>query len=650
MSATGSITEVIGEDVGATAGVSGRSLWRRLRHDPVVLVALCVLVLVVLAAVFAPLLAPYDPLKNDLPSALQSPSADHLLGTDELGRDVLSRLLYGARLSLIASSLAIGVAFGIGFPLGLLVGYRGGRLDSVAMRISDGLMALPALIVVLALISIFGNSLVFAMVALGIVLVPVFLRLTRGVALNIRTEPYIDAARVLALPSGRIVRRHLLPHVLPSLIVQTSFMLGVALLVEAGLSFIGLGIQPPHASWGAMLSKAAASLRRQPFVIFPPGVAITLTVLALNVVGDGVRDAVGRVERAPKRAPRSAARPAVRAPLVGDGLAIDPAAALDIRDLTVGFPIGGRMTPVVAGVSLSVGKGEVVGLVGESGCGKTVTGLTAIGLIDPPGQILDGSVRVGGIELVGRRERELCRLRGDEVAMVFQDPSSSLDPAHTVGDQVGESLRLHRGLSHREARERAIDLLVQVGIADPARRVSAYPHEFSGGMAQRVAIASALACDPKLLIADEPTTALDVTVQAEILELLRKLQAERDMAILFVTHDLGVVADLCQRAVVMYAGEVVEEATVSDLFADPQHPYTAALLDSLPRNEHKGGRLPTIAGKVPQPGTWGTGCHFADRCTWVTDACREHPVPELATGDGTRVRCILAHDREEALV
>jgi peptide/nickel transport system permease protein len=236
------------------------------------------------------------------------------------------------------------------------------------------------------------------------------------------------------------------------------------------------------------------------------------------------------------------------------------------------------------------------------------------------------------------------------VAMVFQDPSSSLDPAQTVGDQIGESLRLHRGLSRRAARERAIDLLVQVGIADPVRRVRAYPHEFSGGMAQRVAIASALACDPKLLIADEPTTALDVTVQAEILDLLRSLQAEREMAILFVTHDLGVVADLCQRAIVMYAGEVVEEAAVADLFSGPRHPYTAALLDALPRNEHKGGRLPTIAGTVPQPGNWGEGCHFADRCPRVTTVCRERPVPEVAVGDGRRVRCVLAADRQEAAV
>jgi oligopeptide/dipeptide ABC transporter ATP-binding protein len=325
-----------------------------------------------------------------------------------------------------------------------------------------------------------------------------------------------------------------------------------------------------------------------------------------------------------------------------------PAPALDIRNLAVAFPIGGALTPVVQNVSITVGKGEVVGLVGESGCGKTVTALAAIGLITAPGQILAGSIRIDGQELVGRRERDLRKLRGAAVAMVFQDPSSSLDPAYTVGDQIGESLRIHRNLSRRQATARAVELLDQVGIPDGARRVRAYPHEFSGGMAQRVAIASALACDPKLLIADEPTTALDVTVQAEILDLLRQLQAERDMAILFVTHDLGVVADICQRAVVMYAGEVVETALVADLFSDPHHPYSAALLAALPRNEHKGGRLPTIAGKVPQPEAWGTGCHFADRCAHAMPVCSERPVAETAEARGRTVRCVLASDRESA--
>ena len=251
------------------------------------------------------MLAPFDPLKNDLSKALRGPSLDHLLGTDDLGRDVLSRLLYGARISLGASLLAVAVGVVLGAPLGLFVGYRGGRAETIAMRIGDAMIALPGLIVILAVLAVFGNSLTTAMVALGVLLAPTFLRLTRGVAQGIRTEPYIDAARVLGLPSGRIVRRHVLPHVLPAFVVHTSLMLGVALLVEAGLSFVGLGTQPPHASSGACCREPGHRSAKQPFVIFPPGLAITFTVLALNVVGDGLRDAVGRIEpirRRPSRA------------------------------------------------------------------------------------------------------------------------------------------------------------------------------------------------------------------------------------------------------------------------------------------------------------------------------------------------------------
>jgi peptide/nickel transport system permease protein len=641
------VDAVVSEAVGGTEPTAAdtaapTSPWRRLVRDPVVVVAILFVLAISLAALFAPVLAPYDPLKNDLSMALRGPSLDHLLGTDDLGRDVVSRLLYGARISIGASLLAVAVGVVLGAPLGLFVGYRGGRAETIAMRIGDAMIALPGLIVILAVLAVFGNKLTVAMTALGVLLAPTFLRLTRGVAQAIRTEPYIDAARVLGLPNGRILRRHVLPHVLPAFVVHTSLMLGVALLIEAGLSFVGLGTQPPHASLGGMLSRAGSSIRQQPFVIFPPGLAITLTVLALNVVGDGLRDALGRVEPV-KRRP---SRPPTVSVVVHDdrGADVVERPVLSIRHLTVGFPIGGHMTPVVDDVSLVVGRGEAVGLVGESGCGKTVTALAAIGLIDRPGQVLGGSIEVAGRELIGLSDRECRRLRGDVVAMVFQDPSSSLDPAFTVGDQIGESLRIHRGLSRRAAMSAAAELLERVGISEASRRVRAYPHEFSGGMAQRVAIASALACDPDVLIADEPTTALDVTVQAEILDLLRQLQDERDMGILFVTHDLGVVADLCQRAVVMYAGQVVEEASITALFSAPQHPYTQALLEAIPRSEHRGQRLPTIAGTVPQPGRWAHGCRFAARCSHVTPGCLVAPIAERHIDVGRRARCIMVDD------
>jgi oligopeptide/dipeptide ABC transporter ATP-binding protein len=298
---------------------------------------------------------------------------------------------------------------------------------------------------------------------------------------------------------------------------------------------------------------------------------------------------------------------------------------------------------VVTGVSFGVGRGEVVGLVGESGCGKSVTARALLCLVTAPGWVTGGSIQLGGEELVGRSGRWLRQVRGNPVALIFQDPMSSLDPAFTVGDQVAEAVRTHRRVSRAEARRRAVDLLDQVGIPDPGRRVRAYPHEFSGGMAQRVMIAVALAGDPDLLVADEPTTSLDVTVQTEILDLLRSLQASRGMSILFVTHDLGVVADLCDRVLIMYAGQIVEAATAIDLFHRPHHPYTAALLASVLRNEPRSGRLEAIAGSVPPPHAWPAGCRFAPRCPYAIDDCLAAPVP-LASTDTGWARCLRADE------
>jgi peptide/nickel transport system permease protein len=611
------------------------------------LVAFGFLTLVVLAAVFAGVLAPYDPLKQDLSHALQGPGHGHWLGTDELGRDVLSRLLFAARVSLKASVLAVGIALLIGFPLGLLVGYRGGRWESVTMRVSDGMMALPGLLIVIAVIGVLGNGILPAMIALGVVLAPAVLRLTRAVGLGIRNEPYIEAVKVLGLPSGRIVRRHVLPHVVPAMIVQTSLLLGAALLVEAGLSFLGLGVQPPEAGWGSMLSKGASLFREQSFVLIPPGVMITLTVLALNVLGDTVRDAVRWTEPS---VPSRAGQPA--SDIVSAGVSAATASGdpgvdrlddvLQVRGLTVAFGVGGQMLAAVTGVDLTVRAGHTVGIVGESGCGKTITARAAMSLLPAEATVVSGSIRLFGQELIGLPEAQLCAIRGDQVAMIFQDPASSLDPTQTIGDQIGESLRVHRGLSRRAARQRAEVLLGQVGIAETARRVHAYPHEFSGGMLQRVAIAAALACDPALLIADEPTTALDVTVQAEILMLLRELQEQRSMSMLIVTHDLGVVADVCDDVVVMYAGQVVEAAPVRTLFRAPQHPYSRALMAAMPRPEQRGGDLATIRGNVPPLGAYPIGCRFADRCDSVRAECREHPVEVRVVEDVHAVRCVLA--------
>jgi oligopeptide/dipeptide ABC transporter ATP-binding protein len=294
---------------------------------------------------------------------------------------------------------------------------------------------------------------------------------------------------------------------------------------------------------------------------------------------------------------------------------------LDVEELTVEFPVAGRWTPVVEDVAFGVSAGETVGIVGESGSGKTVTSMSIVGLVDRlGGRIRTGSIRLGGEELLGRRERDLRKVRGRDIGMIFQQPTRSLDPAFTVGDQIAETVRRHSDLGRKASRARAVELLERVHISNAARRAHDYPHTFSGGMCQRVMIAMAISCNPRLLIADEPTTALDVTVQSAILDLLREIQADSGLSILFISHDLGVIADICHRVVMMYAGHVVETATVGDLFARPRHPYTEGLLVSIPK-PGTARELRSIPGSMSAPGLHPVGCRFAPRCAYAAAEC-----------------------------
>jgi peptide/nickel transport system ATP-binding protein len=322
-------------------------------------------------------------------------------------------------------------------------------------------------------------------------------------------------------------------------------------------------------------------------------------------------------------------------------------ALLEVRDLAVDFTTEAGVVRAIDGISFSLGAGETLGIVGESGCGKTVTSLAIMGLIPtPPGRIVEGSsIRLQGREVVGAPPRELRALRGSTMGMIFQEPMTSLNPVFPVGFQIAETLIQHRGLRAKAARDRAEELLREVGIPEPGRRLDEYPHQLSGGMRQRVMIAMALACEPALLVADEPTTALDVTIQAQILELLRALQERRRMGVLLITHDLGVVAEVCDRVVVMYAGRVVESGTVAEIFGDPRHPYTRGLLDSLPRLDAPGTRLNPIPGTVPSASAWPAGCRFAPRCPRALERCHTVEPPLLAPvgggSPGRAARCWL---------
>ena len=318
---------------------------------------------------------------------------------------------------------------------------------------------------------------------------------------------------------------------------------------------------------------------------------------------------------------------------------------LEVKNLRTQFRTRAGVVRAVDGVSFYLGEGELLGLVGESGCGKSITALSVMRLVGAPGKIVGGEILFAGENLLTASDERMREIRGDDVAMIFQDPMTSLNPVYTVGEQIAEALRLHRKLNRKQAREAAVEAMREVAIPDPGRRADDYPHQLSGGMRQRVMIAMALACDPRLLIADEPTTALDVTIQAQILELIDELRKTRNLAVLLITHDLGVVAEVADRVAVMYTGRIVEESPVGELFARPKHPYTEGLLRSVPKLTEAGvkraGRLSTIEGTVPKPTNLPEGCHFAPRCPHRMPRCTEGDLPLYQLGGGVSVRCVL---------
>ena len=554
--------------------------FRRLLRDPVALACLALLGLIVLGAILAPVLSSADPNHKSLSTTLAGPSAGHPLGFDGVGRDVWARLLYGARTSLIGAVIAVAVAVALGASTGLVAGYFRGKLDAVASWVANLLMAIPGIVVLLVVMTAISDSTYVAMAALGVLMAPGVYRLIRASVTAVREELYVDAARVAGLTDPRIMRRHILPVVQAPTIIQAAHLFGVAIVVQAGLQFLGLGAAN-EVSWGAMLNDAFANLYQQESLLLWPGLAIGVTVTALSLLGNSLRDALEGGHKPPRRRRRGAESAAARAAvpetaemrLSGDELLV-------LRDLRVAYPTTDGESVVVDGVSLALSRGQVLGLVGESGSGKTQTAFSILGLLPADARVSAGRMEFGGQELQGLGRAAMNQLRGRHIAYIPQEPMSNLDPSFRIGTQLVEPMRQHLGLSKAEAKAKAIALLERVGIPEPERVYRSYPHEISGGMAQRVLIAGAVSCDPELLIADEPTTALDVTVQAEVLDLMRSLQQERDMGMILVTHDFGVVADICDHVTVMQTGRIVENAPATDLFADPQHAYTRMLLDS----------------------------------------------------------------------
>lgn len=612
--------------------------------------ALFLLVLIVACAA-APLLAPYSPTETDLHAVLSGPSSQHLLGTDELGRDVVSRLLYGGRGSLVGVGEVVCVAVLLGLPLGLLAGFRRGFVDATLSRASDLGLAIPFIVVLLMVYAVFGDNQTAVMVAFGVLLAPSLFRVVRSTALQAREELHVTAAKVSGLGPIRVVTRHIFPRTVGPLVVNCSVIAAVALVVQTGLTYLGLGVQPPAPSWGGMVAEAQSAIQLQAWLLVPTGGIIAVTVIALVLLGDALRDTFAerwtRPTTALVRSSDLSRHWAQSRETVGSEVAEPERASLcRLRDVCAVISGPSGDIPLLDRISFDIAPGEALGLVGESGCGKTMTALCILGLLPHAVSVISGEGLFRGKSLFALSPAERAAIRGTEIAFVSQEPMASLDPSFTVGSQLSEFVRKHHGVSRAAARSRTLELLDSVRISDPRQVARSYAHQLSGGMAQRVCIAAAIAGEPSLLVADEPTTALDVTVQAEILDLLRALQKDRDMAILLVTHDWGAVSDFCTRAVVLYAGQVVEESPVAELVRYPEHPYSAALLAASPERAVQGQRLVTVPGSVPHPEEWAatTGCRFAPRCQLSTDECTQQSIPLLSPSFDRSTRCI-HHER-----
>ena len=557
-----------------------RLLWR-LRSARL---ALGLLTVVAALALFGPLLEPQSPLAGSS-AVLAHPSAAHLLGTDYLGRDVLSRLLAGSPVSVLGAVMVALIALVVGTIPGILSVYLGPAFEWITLRVVDTLIALPFLLFAVSMTALIGNGITEALVTVGILVAPQYYRVARAAALSVVRSEYVEAATIAGASVGWIIRKHFSAKVIPPVAVALASTMGNGLVVVASLTFLGIGVRPPEPTWGGLLASDLDYLAYQPYAPLFPTALILATVWAFNLLADALRDVTGQsgrvlVERGAERRPDQAAAPpgprtAPAAAPGGIGTAA-PDAVLTVDALRIANRATGE--ELVEGVTFSLRRGQVLGILGESGSGKTLTCKAILGILPPGFQVSGGGIALGGRDIAGFTRADWSAARGVRVAAVFQDPGSYLNPSQRVGRQVEEIFRLKKHLRRREARARVLALFEALHLRDPERVFEQYPHELSGGMLQRVLIASAIALDPAVLIADEATTALDVTVQAEILDLLLDLRDRMGLALVLVSHDLAVVAQLCEEVLVMRSGQVVERGPVSEILRRPRHEYTRLLV------------------------------------------------------------------------
>ncbi|MEJ3653393.1 dipeptide/oligopeptide/nickel ABC transporter permease/ATP-binding protein [Actinomycetes bacterium KLBMP 9759] len=595
-------------------------------------IALVVVVALALVAVLGTLLTTHDP--DALSTDFGGPSGEHWFGTDQSGRDIFSRLVQGTRWSLAIGLGAIVLALAAGTLIGSIAATSGRRVDSVIMRVLDVVMAFPGIALAAVLVAVFGRDISVLILAIGFLNTPSIARVVRANVMAQFSEDYVAAEKVIGAGRFFILVRHVAVNCAAPVLVFCTVTVADAIVFEASLSFIGAGIQPPNPSWGSVLAdgKDLVLIGGWWATLFP-GLLILVTVLALNVLSEGISDAwaapSARRDAAGEKAKALVAEEAAEnlapvLPITGlreagerlAGRARRVAAGppvLDVRGLSIAFPDRHDGVRVVDDVSFAVAPGEVVGLIGESGCGKSLTSLSIMGL-QPRTARVSGEIRFEGRDLVTLPARQRRAHLGHDLSMIYQDALSSLNPAMPIRSQL-------RQFTSRGGTRQPAELLELVGL-DPQRVLRAYPHELSGGQRQRVLIAMALSRSPKLIVADEPTTALDVTIQAQVMRLLLRLQDELGFALVLVSHDLALVSEVADRVVVMYGGQVAETGATAQIVGSPQHHYTRGLLSAVVSLEENAAALTQIAGTVPAPADFGPGCRFAERCPAARAICR----------------------------
>ncbi len=627
-----------------------RSLWRRgsrlARRYPAATAGAVILLLAGIVAIFGSAIAPYGQLTQVGPP-FGAPSAAHLLGLTDTGADELSQLIIGTKITMLVGVSAAIMAAVLGGGLGLIAGFFSGAADGIISRVVDYLLVIPVLPLAIVIATLWGPSLLNVILLIGFLSWPPTTRLIRSQVKSTAQRVFVARSRSLGARPSRIITSHVLPSVGPLIAATTVISIGNAIFFEAALSFLGLS-DPSVISWGDMIANAfdrGASTAGAWWAVIPPGAAIGLVVLGATLLGRGVEDALNpRLRNAPARASFKVISAGPR-PEPAQTLPGPAAPLLQLSGLNVQFSLPSGNLHAVRDVNLVIARGQRFGLVGESGSGKSTTLLATMGLL-PSTATVSGQVLLNGTDILAGGEAGIRRYRWISLAMVFQGAMNAFNPVRTIRKQIREPLLFHRVSSSRgQADARVDELLQMVGLQ--VSKAESYPHELSGGMRQRAAIAMALACSPDVLLADEPTTALDVMVQAQILDLLTRLSDELGLAVILVTHDLPLIAGFCDRAAVMYAGEVVETGPIQALLDSPRHPYTRRLIEATP-DLHGQRSIVPIPGTPPRLDQLVSGCAFAPRCDQVLSVCAEVAPAYTRLGGGDHaVRCHLCTQEAE---